>query len=317
VLAALVAIGLGLLWFVPMVRLSGGLKTYFVSVRLQAANASPHGLDAILRNVANITGFCWNGLMLGAVVLVMALLYRRLRMTPGQKCSWDGQHGTGLLVLVLWIVPFMIIGTLVVTNQPGHVLSYLSGWFVLIGAVVASMQSKWLRALVIAAICTGNILAFAAWPPQWGGLFYGGVRNAPAITEHDAQLRHMVGAIRRSYSPSSVIVCFSAEYYLCGIRHFQLHLPEYEQYQFSVDGTTPHPLGKRMWLVRDGSLEFVDELDITGKEGIVLVVPPGEKVDIFAPYVPLATARVLPDCDTNLYFLSAEAFMAGRIEQNH
>jgi Dolichyl-phosphate-mannose-protein mannosyltransferase len=320
-LAAVIAIGLGLLWFVPMVRMSGGLKTYLISVRLQAINASPRfpqgGMDAVLRNVANITGFCWNGLMLGALVLVVALLYRGFRMTPEQKRSWDGRHASGLIFLMLWIIPFLIVGTLVVTNQPGHVLSYLPGWFVLVGAVVASLKSAWPRAIVIAAICAGNVIAFAAWPPQGNGLFYGGVRNARAIAEHDARISQMVGAIRQSYSPKNVIICFSAEYYLCGLRHFQLYLPEYEQYQFAVDGTTPHPPGKRMWLVREGRLEFVDKLDIAGKEGIVLVVPPGEKVDIFAPYVSLTTARVLPNCGTNLYFLPAKAVMAGPIDQNH
>jgi hypothetical protein len=309
--AALVAIGLGLLWFVPMVRTSGGLRTYLVSVRLQAANVSPyfHGgsLDALLKNVASITGFCGNGLMLGAVVLVVALLHRTFRMAAEQKSSWDSQHAPGLVVLALWIVPFMILGTVVITKTPGHVLSYLPGWFVLVGVVVAGLKSMWRRVAVIAAICGANVVAFAAWPPQWDGLFYGMARTARAIAEHDAQLSQMVGTIRRSYLPKSIIVCFSAEYYLCGLRHFQLHLPEYEQYQFVVDETVSHPPGKPMWLVRDGRLTFVDKLDVTGKEGLVLVVPPGEKVDIFAPYLSLASAKVLPQTESDLYFVPAEA----------
>jgi 4-amino-4-deoxy-L-arabinose transferase-like glycosyltransferase len=310
-LSVVVAIGLGVLWFVPMVRTSGGLRTYLGSVRLQAANASPHfsqgGLDALLKNVANITGFCWNGLMLGAVVMVLALLHRTFRMAADQKRSWDSQHAPGLVVLALWIVPFMILGTVVVTNQPGHVLSYLPGWFVLVGALVASVGSTWRRAAVITAICAGNVVAFAAWPPPWDGLFFGMGRTARAIAEHDAQLSQMVGSIRRSYSPKSVLICFSAEYYSCGLRHFQLYLPEYEQYQFAVDGTTLHPPGKPMWLVRGGHLEFVDGLDIDDKKGLVLVVPPGEKLDIFSPYLSLVSAKVLPQTENDLYFVPAEA----------
>ncbi len=255
--------------------------------------------------------------MLGAVVLVAALFYRRFRMTPDQKSSWDSQHVTGLVVLAFWIVPFMILGTVVVTNQPGHVLSYLPGWFLLIGAVVASLKSIWGRAVVLAAICVGNVAAFAVCPPQWDFPFYGGVRNARAIAEHDAQLSEMVGTIRLSYSPKSVVVCLSAEYYLWGLRHFQLYLPEYDQYQFAVDGTTPHPPGKRMWLVRDGRLEFVDRLDLAGKEGLVLVVPPGERMDIFTPYLSVVNAKALTDGKSNLYFLPVGAVSVSGTDKSH
>jgi hypothetical protein len=312
VAVAVEVVGLGILWFVPMVRTSGGLRTYLDIVHLHAAsNASTYfpggGLDALLKNVANITGFCGNGLMLGAVVLFVALLHRAFRMTAEHKSSWDSEHASGLVVLVFWIVPMMILGMVVVTNQPGHVLSYLPGWFVLVGTVVASLQSKWCRAVVIAAVCAGNVVAFAAWPPQWDGLFFGMARTARAIAEHDAQLSQITGTIRGSYSPKSIVVCFSEEYYLCGLRHFQLILPEYEQYQFVVDGTSLHPPGKPMWLVRDGRLWFVDKLNLNGKKGIVLVVPPGEKVNIFAPYLSLASAKVLPKSENDLYFVPAEA----------
>ncbi len=310
--AAMVAVGLGILWFLPMVRTSGGLRTYLDIVHLHAAsNASTYfpggGLNALLKNVANITGFCGNGLMLGAVVLVMAHLRRAFRMTAEQKSAWDSEHAFGVAVLAWWIVPMMILGTVFVTNQPGHVLSYLPGWFVLVGVVVASLEPQWWRAMVVAVICAGNVVAFAAWPPQWDGIFFGMARTARAIAEHDAQLSQIARTIHQTYSPGSIIVCFSDEYYLCGLRHFQLYLPEYEQYQFVVDATILHPPGKPMWLVRGGRLTFVDKLDITGKEGIVLVVPPGEKVNIFVPYLSLASAKVLPQSENDLYFVPTEA----------
>ncbi|HXI83507.1 MAG TPA: glycosyltransferase family 39 protein [Verrucomicrobiae bacterium] len=312
VTAAVVAIGLGILWYVPMVRTSGGLRTYLDIVHLHAvSNASTYfpggGFGALLKNVANITGFCGNGLMLGAVVSFVAQLHRALRMTAERKDSWDREHAFGLVVLAFWVVPMLIFGTVLVTNQPGHVLSYLPGLFVLVGAVVASLRSRWRRAVVIALICAGNVVAFVAWPPQWDGFFFGMARTARAIAEHDAQLSQIARAIRRTYSPKSIIVCFSQEYYLCGLRHFQLYLPEYEQYQFVVDGTTLHPPGEPMWLVRDGRLTFVAKLDVAGREGIVLVVPPGEKVDIFAPYLSLANAEALPQAENVLYFIPAQA----------
>ena len=313
ILTAVVTVGCGILWLAPMVQTSGGLKTYLEIVRLHtAANASATflggGWDALLKNVANVTGFCWNGLWLGAVVLVGALLYRMFRMSSERKRVWENRYRLQLAVLAFWIVPMMAFGVVVgFTKQPGYVLSYLPGWFLLIGEIVASLQSKWIRATVIAVICTGNVVAFADWPPAWDGIFLGMARTAREIAEHDAQLLQITRAIRQAYSPQNIVVCFSEEYYLCGLRHFQLYLPEYDQYQFVVDGTILHPPGKPMWLVRGGRLTFVDKLDMTGKEGIVLVVPPGENVNVFAPYLSLASAKDLPQSERDLYFVPKEA----------
>src|ERR1039457_4707748 len=56
VAVVVVAVGLGILWFVPMVRTSGGLRTYLDIVHLHAAsNAATYfpggGLNALLKNV--------------------------------------------------------------------------------------------------------------------------------------------------------------------------------------------------------------------------------------------------------------------------
>jgi hypothetical protein len=132
-------------------------------------------------------------------------------------------------------------------------------------------------------------VAFVAWPPQWDRVFFGMARTAQEIAGHDAQLSRIVATIRGSYSPQEAVICHADEYFLYGIRHFQLYLPEYDQYQLAIDLTTLHPPGKPMWCVRDGRLEFVDKLHAEGGKEIVLFVPPGEGVDIFAPYFSPAT----------------------------
>jgi len=72
----------------------------------------------------------------------------------------------------------------------------------------------------------------------WGLLGMG--RNAREIAEHDAHLSRIVATIRRLYSPKDAVICHADEYYLYGLRHFQLYLPEYEQYQLAVDTTLLH-----------------------------------------------------------------------------
>jgi hypothetical protein len=211
-----------------------------------------------------------------------------------------------LLILAIWTIPMMILGVVIVTNQPGHVLSYLPGWFVLVGAVVASLKGRWPRVATIFVICGMNVVAFVAWPPQWDGVFFRMARTAREIAEHDRQLSQIVAAIRRSYSPRAVIICHGAEFLLYGVRHFQLYLPEFEQYQLGDDVTILHPPGKSLWRVRDGRLEFVDKLDLSGKDGVVLLVPPGERVEVFTPYLSVASMRALARGSNDLYFLSED-----------
>jgi hypothetical protein len=307
--AAIVAAGLGLLWFVPMVRMTGGLKAYLSIARLHAAfNASAtvwgHGWDALLQNVANMTGFCLYGLMFAAVVLAAALLHRAIRMTDDQKRAWDRQNALALQVLAVWIVPMVVFGTVLgFTKQPGYVLSYLPAMLLLAAAVVASLRSTAYRSAMIVAVCAVNVVSFAAWPALWQRVFFGMARTAHEIASHDADISRIDAEIRRSYSPNEIIIGHAEEFYLYGIKIFQLHLPEYEQYQMAVDSTVLAPPGKRMWRVREGQLDFVEKPDLKGRKGILLLVPPAETIEIFAPYLSARSMKAAVKAGSGLYFV--------------
>jgi len=307
--AAIVAAGLGLLWFVPMVRTSGGLETYLSIARLHAAfNASAtvwgNGWDALLQNVANTTGFCLNGLMFAAVVLVGALLHRAIRMTSDQKRAWDSRNALALWVLAMWIVPMVIFGTAIgFTKQPGYVLSYLPAMFLLTAGVVVSLKNARHRSVAIVAICAVNVVSFIAWPALWDRVFFKMARTSHEIVSHDADISRIDAAIRRTYPPDEIVIGHAEEFYLYGIRIFQVHLPEYEQYQMATDSTVLVPPGKRMWRVRDGRLDFVEKPDLTGKKGMLLLVPPDEKVGIFAPYLSARSMNAATAVGNGLYFI--------------
>jgi hypothetical protein len=308
-LSAVVTAGLGLLWFVPMVRTSGGLEAYLSIARLHAAfNASATvwggGWNAFLQNVANTTGFCLNGLMFAAVVLAAALLYRAIRMTDAQKGAWDNQNALALQVLGAWIVPMVAFGTVVgFTKQPGYVLSYLPAMFLLTAAVVASLKNIVFRSSTIVVICAVNVISFLAWPALWDRVLFGMARTAHEIDTHDADVSRIDAAIRRSYPPDEVVICHAEEFYLYGIRIFQLYLPEYEQYQLAPDATVLAPPSKRMWHVRNGRLDFVEKPDLGGKKGILLVVPPGETIGIFARYLTLGSMQSAVAGGNGLFFI--------------
>ncbi|HVM61458.1 MAG TPA: glycosyltransferase family 39 protein [Verrucomicrobiae bacterium] len=310
--AAVTAVGLGLAWFVPMLRVSGGWGAYLTIVRRHAfVNASSTlwggGWDALLQNVANTTGYCLNGLMLAAVIWIAALLYRAARMTTEQKRLWNSQHALALAVLAAWVVPMVIFGTVIgFTKQPGYVLGYLPALFLLTAIVIATLKNARYRSLLIVAIGAVNVISFLAWPALWDRVFFGMARTSAEIARHDSQLSGIVADVRQRFSPKDVVICFSEEYYLWGLRHFQVCLPEYEQYQLVLDSTALHPPGKPIWRVRDGRLGFVDKPDLQNKTGVVLFVPPGESVEIFAPYLSLASMRAVSRITGNLYLLPAQ-----------
>lgn len=312
--AAAVAIGLGLLWLVPMLRTSGGLGTYLAIARLHAAFNAPatvwgNGWEALLQNVANMTGFCLNGLMFAAVVLVAALLHRAIRMTDEQKHAWDSHNALALQVLAAWVVPMVIFGTVIgFTKQPGYVLSYLPAMFLLTAVVIGSLKSARHRAETIVAICAVNVISFVAWPGLWGRVFFKMARTAREIATHDADIARMDAAIRKSYSPNEIVIGHAEEFYLYGIRIFQLHLPEYEQYQMAADSTVLTPSGKRMWRVQDGRLDFVEKPDLKGKRGILLLVPPAEGVEIFTPYLSAKSMQAAIRDGSGLYFIPSTEF---------
>jgi hypothetical protein len=309
---ATVTIGFGLLWFVPMVWMCGGMGTYLEIVRLHAQFNAPAtvwggGIEAFLNNVAGVTGFCWNGLVLAAGVLGAALLYRAFGMTAQRKRQWDEKHASALMVLAIWIAPMVAVGTVIgFTKQPGYVLSYLPGWFVLTGAAVASLKGGFRKAVVISAVCAVNVVAFIAWPLQWNGVFFGARLTAHEIKDHDTRLSQMISEIRRRWRPNEVVICHADEFYLYGLKHFQLCLPEYDNYQLATDSTVPHPAGKPLWRTRDSHLEFVNGVNLDGTKGLVLLVPPDEGTDIFAPYFPVKEAIHVGDGESGLFFLPAE-----------
>jgi hypothetical protein len=315
--AVIAATGLGFVWFVPMLRMSGGLRTYLAIARLHAAfNASAtfwgHGWDSFLVNVANAAGFCLNGLVLAAVVLVGALLHRAIRMSDEQKRQWDCQHALALQVLAVWVVPMVIFETVIgFTKQPGYVLSYLPAMFLLTAVVVASLKNSRRRSAVIAAIGAVNVISFVAWPALWNRVFFEMARTAHEIAAHDADISRIDATVRKSYSPNEVVICHAEEFYLYGIRIFQLYLPEYEQYQMAADSTILHPPGKWMWRVRDGRLEFVEKLNLQGKRGVLLLVPPHENIAVFSAHISPAGLKSATNVGDNLYFMPSAAVEVG------
>ena len=301
-----------LAWLVPVLRISGGWRVCAEVFHRHALHNAPltfagGGIDALLWNVFFAGLSCWNGLVLGTVLLVGALI-TRLRMPSSRKKDWDAAHGEALRVLALWVGPMMAMGTAVAfTRYPGYVLSYLPAWIILTAVVAAQLQRRWMYVGVTIIVCATNAFAFTAWPRNWDKMFVGTGRTAREIREHDQELNQMVHAIRSQLNPQETAVCHAHEYLPLGLRHLQLYLPEFEQYQLAVDPAMLSPADKPMMRIRGGQLDFTREIDLTGKRVLALVVPRGISLEDYARYFDVRGAKPLPESAESVYVIPVEA----------
>jgi len=304
--AALTASVLGLAWFVPMVRLSGGWAVYWEIVRRHAAlNASVSALGgggaALAQNASWVGMFCLNGLMLGAVLLAAALLYRVAGLEAGRKQAWDREHASALSLLAAWIVSGILFGVIGVTNQPGYVLTYLPGLLLLAAVAAARLKKPAAYAGVAAAVCLVNAGTFLSWPQRWDGFFWGAGRTARVIREHDAELERLAALIRDRYAPSQAFLCHCGEHFYLGFREFEVCLPGYEQYEMVDDPTMLTPPGKPRMRLRDGKLGFVSGIGTDAPPVAVLVVPPGWRLSRFRRFLDVSKAREVDGSEGMLY----------------
>jgi len=273
------AVVAGLCWFVPMVWMSGGLATYLECVRRMAAFNAPltlaaGGAEAFQWNVYRLVFFAANGLMLAGMLVVGGLLTREFRRS---------EHAGALRMLAWWVVPMWVMGTLVsFTRQSGFALSWLPALLLMAGAAAGRWR------LVTAAVCIVNVVTFFAW-------------NGREIRVHDRQLSQTVRVLRERFDPQATTLCHAGEYYLFGMRHFQLHLPEFEQVQLVTDTTLLHPRNKPLPAVRGGRLVFTDGVPRDGSRRLVLVVPPGYTAEIFRQHLGAVEFSPVPGAGGLLY----------------
>ncbi|MCX7887868.1 MAG: hypothetical protein N3B01_11530, partial [Verrucomicrobiae bacterium] len=309
-----VAFGAGLLWFVPMVMMSGGLALYLEVVRRHAAFNAPAsllggGLDAFMWNMFFAGLFVGHGLMLGGVVLFAALWYRAHWLDQERKRAFDRQHWQAWVVLTLWIGAFVAAGTVGFTKQPGYVLGYLPALWLLVAVAVAYIRRVAVRWLVIVLVVGVNAFTFLAWPRAWDRAFFDLARTQRELREHDRLIAETVRVIRERYRPDEVTLLHANEFLWFGLMHFHLYLPEYEQYQLRLDPTIVTPPDRPMLSVRDGQLRFVADVDLGGRPTLLLLVPYPLTVEVFAEYFDVGPARRVSD---TVYEMEAGAWRRQR-----
>jgi hypothetical protein len=315
-------------WFLPMVELSGGLTVYLhlLSVKLKMeAQLTPWGggVVALSTSCSAIVASCWNGLYAAGLLAGTEFFLSVLRL----QLPVVTRHKEQFIFLAVWVVPMVAIGLVVYTTMPGYVLCYFPALATMSGLALVKVARRFAEcwspvgiradtrgamgmAVVLGIVSLLNAAIFLL-PVDWTKNLRAGMSmQSEIIRHHDAQLARWFRAIRSDWSPNEVLVCHYGQSFFWGFRHFQYHLPEYDNCLLTADRALAAPWDKRLWYARNRRVSFVDRFDTLNKGILILVVSPGDNVERFA--------RVLDASRTVKWEIdSSEPLYTLRSERNH
>ena len=258
--AGTVLAGAVLVWFLPLVWLSGGWSAYLAaSTQLYSSVVLPTSvlggdLDTTLRQTRHVLESVAVGLgPLGLAVLALPYYARRR--------GWGRQEW----FLLAWVAPPAAFYTLVHFGQAGYVLTFLPALVVLLSRVLAELvaawsarlrrpQWRWAVALATLAplllVNTGFFVSARPAPREFHNRTgeswvwrardeaYDWImsRTSAALREHEAVIRTYVETIRAVYDPSdtALLTELGNPRSYPWLRHAMFYMPEYAIYQISL-----------------------------------------------------------------------------------
>ncbi len=220
-----------LLWFVPLMALSGGVAGYLATMRAYTAYFdtttsifSSGGLFGLARNLTKLsmyTAYGWALPFIPGAVGAAEWLSQSLPQ-PG----WVSRtiHDNRGWFFVLWIGPSLGYYLFVHMGQQGLVFVYLPALLLLsaLGAVQLGWERKTMGRLTLSAVILANSAIFLAAPiyPLGGATIK--LLTVDTLRQHDAFYAGRLAGIQQEFSPRSTLI-ISSEW-----RFAQYYLPDYQ-----------------------------------------------------------------------------------------
>lgn len=317
--AVVLAVGFSLFWLIPTLKSAGGLVPYLNLLRLKSQYDAPRivwaggGVGAILMDASCIGRACWVGLLGAAIIPLMEFIHWVVLEKAATADGFWRANKTQLCVLGLWIAPMLLFGTFMYVAQPGQVLNLFPAIAVLasLGLVRFSEQLVISQAVrtssvlcaVLTMVVVSNVVVFMCPPHVITRLLVGLPMTGVEVREHDAKLSACFQAIRKNWPSENIIVCHRLENFYWGFRQFQYHLPEYENVLLVADTSLPGTLGAKKWIGYERRTTFQTEVPIPDGQNVLLVVPPGQSLDVFKSCFDVRKAVLVIESGAKLYQL--------------
>ncbi len=258
-----------LLWFVPMVWMTGGWNAYHEAFRelwlFNTGNVSvfEKGWYSFQRFSSAVFVFTIYGIGAGAFILgttVYSLIrHRRLASIDLDKAAFFS----------LWLAPPVLFYLLIFIHpaNPGYTLAFLPAILLLTAASIRYMGNelkqiikKDLTVSIFSVVIVLNIsfFLFSTYPVSYG-----------EIRDHDRDLSIMLGGIR-VFEPSKTAI-FVDPYIFFGYRQIMYYLPEYRTYQVDVRVARSGEIRKTFWGVNRET--FVTDEVVLPQEVSTFIIP--------------------------------------------
>jgi 4-amino-4-deoxy-L-arabinose transferase-like glycosyltransferase len=247
-----------LVWFLPMVWLTGGIGRYLTASRLLAESmVKPTTIGATTLDVT----LAQTRYLLESVVVGLGPLALGTLALPGyiRQRRW----GRNEWFLLAWVVPPVLVYALVHFGQAGYALTFLPALVILLARVLLTTLADRVRlagrarvwgpaAVVLVIVLVNGSFFVSARPlardfetPGWQRRLTAETndwiwsRTAAALREHERIVRGFVDGIQSLYDPAetAIITEFGNPRSYTWLRHAMFYLPEYPIYQLRVDGT--------------------------------------------------------------------------------
>jgi hypothetical protein len=285
-----------LAWLVPLCLAAGGYAAYrrisgehFKILLPQTSILYGAGWGALAHNVEVLTKWALQGIVAGAVALLLLWLVTPARIVPGLRALIPR-----LPFLLTWAAPPMLFFALFHITKAGYTLVHLPALLaalaVAAGPALSAAHWRAIGATTLAAVLGASLFLFGAdrrpdQPRLWAVVRHEFNRNA--IAEYETALDRILAAVRR-YPPGETILASvelsgtgpsGADGFLYSWhRHLQWYLPEYPVY-FLVpeEGFAEVTEGHHPFVRETGPIEVP-----AGTKRIVFVLSalPGERLPL-------------------------------------
>jgi len=317
--AIALVVGFSLLWFVPTVKSAGSIASYVHLLRLKSQIDAPRivwgggGMGALLNDVYCMGSACWVGLPGVGIIALTELIFWIVFAKPRAKDGFIGTHNARRNVLLLWIVPTVLFGMFMYVALPGHILNFFPAVAILsslglVGlaerlATRFSINRSWTLGFVLFLLVAVNAIVFV-WPPRWAPRVLPGLPlTRMEIHQHDVDLSTCFRVIRDKWPLGNIVICHRLESFYWGFPQFEYYLPEYSNVMLAAHATMPGAAGTNVWIGYMHRTTFQSSFEVADGQQIILVVPPGESVNLFETSFDIRRATLVIESGAKLYQL--------------
>lgn len=209
-----------LVWFMPLVLVSGGVVEYYSQfVKFIGSGALEPVKGGTGENIRRIV----KGLFLSLGIASFFLIY-----FPPRVLIWLKRKATRkkAIFFLLWIIPGLLSATFVRNDHSGYQMVYMTPLVVLASYSIDKFtRNMRLRHVLIAGVIIFNIFwFFRDRDPAFAGPYVQTSFHYSEIRKNDTEMKEKIEFIESEFDPSKTVVVVDAQHF----RPVMYHLPKYE-----------------------------------------------------------------------------------------